>query len=128
MKTNITIMLSVESYRAVIGVFYLRLGKHEHTKKRIAPQGSCLRKSKKLMCFLKLFLCSAIIIVYLNLHYSSVILRNLTSEGGVESNPGPWLFSIRKVVQTSHHQGDIRYRSDSAGKQCTANAYFAIIF
>ena len=80
------------------------------------------------MYFLKFFLCSAIIIVYLNLHYSSVILRNLTSEGGVESNPGPWLFAIRKVVQASHHQGDIRYRSDSAGKQCTANAYFAIIF
>ena len=61
-------------------------------------------------------------------YYSSVIFRNLTSEGGVESNPGPRPFAIRKVVQTSHRQGDIRYGSDSAGKQCTANAYFAIIF
>ena len=125
MKTNITIMLSVESYREVIGVLYLRLGKHKHTKKRIA-QGSCLRKSKKLMYFLKFFSCSAIIIVYLNLHYSSVILRNLTSEGGVESNPGPRPFAIRKAVK--HHQSDMRYGSDSAGKQCTANAHFAIIF
>ena len=80
------------------------------------------------MCLLKTFLCNAIIIVYLNLHYSSVILRNLTSEGGVESNPGPRPFAIRKVAQASHHQGDIRYRSDSARKQCMANAYFAIIF
>ena len=61
-------------------------------------------------------------------HYSSVILRNLTSEGVVESNSGPRPFAIRKVVQASHRQGDIRYGSDSAGKQCTANAYFAIIF
>ena len=61
-------------------------------------------------------------------YYSSVIFRNLTSEGGVESNPGPRPFAIRKVAQASHHQGDIIYRSDSARKQCMANAYFAIIF
>ena len=79
------------------------------------------------MCFLK-FLSNAIIIVYLNLHYSTVILRNLISEDGVEINPGPRPFAIRKVAQASHHQGDIRYGSDSAGKQCTTNAYFAIIF
>lgn len=67
------------------------------------------------------------IIVYLNLYYSSVIFRNLTSEG-VESNLGPGPFAIRKVVQTSHHQGDIiKYVSDSAGKQRMANAYFTII-
>ena len=46
--------------------------------------------------------------MYLNLHYSSVILRNLTSEGGVESKPGPRPFAIKKVVQASHHQRDIR--------------------
>ena len=66
--------------------------------------------------------------MYLNLHYGSVILRNLTSEDGVESSPGPRPFAIRKVAQASHHQGDIRYRSDSGRKQCKANAYFAIIF
>ena len=80
------------------------------------------------MCFLKFFLSSAIIIVYLNSHYRSVILRNLTSEGGLESNPCPRPFAIRKAGQATHHQGDIRYGSDSAGKQCTSNAYFAIIF
>ena len=68
-----------------------------------------------------------IIILYLNLHYSSVILTNCTSEG-VESNPGPGSFVVRKVVQASHHQGDIKYESNSAGKQCTTNQYFAIIF
>ena len=68
------------------------------------------------------------IIVYLNLYYSSVIFRNLTSEG-VESNLGPGPFPIRKVVQASHHQGDIiKYVRDSGGKQRMANAYFAIIF
>ena len=67
-------------------------------------------------------------IVYLHSHYSSVIFRNLTNEG-VESNPDPGPFAIRKVVQASHHQGDIiRYGRESAGKQCTANAYFAIFF
>ena len=68
------------------------------------------------------------IIVYLNLYYSSVIFRNLTSEG-VESNLGPGPFAIRKVVQASHHQGDIiKYVRDSGGKQRMANAYFAIIY
>ena len=68
------------------------------------------------------------IIVYLNLYYSSVIFRNLTSEG-VESNLGPGPFAIRKVVQASHHQGDIiKYVRDSRGKQRMANAYFAIIY
>ena len=68
------------------------------------------------------------IIVYLNLYYSSVIFRNLTSEG-VESNLGPGPFAIRKVVQASHHLGDIiKYVRDSGGKQRMANAYFAIIY
>ena len=68
------------------------------------------------------------IIVYLNLYYSSIIFRNLTSEG-VESNLGPGPFAIRKVVQASHHQGDIiKYVRDSGGKQRMANAYFAIIY
>ena len=68
------------------------------------------------------------IIVYLNLYYSSVIFRNLTSEG-VESNLGPGPFAIRKVVQASHHQGDIiKYVRDSGGKQRMATAYFAIIY
>ena len=40
-----------------------------------------------------------------------------------------WHFGIRKVVQASHHQGDIiRYGRDSAGKPCMANPYVAIIF
>ena len=68
------------------------------------------------------------IIVYLNLYYSSVIFRNLTSEY-VESNLGPGPFAIRKVVQAPHHQGDIiKYVRDSGGKQRMANAYFAIIY
>ena len=85
-------------------------------------------ENQKIDVLSKVFLCSAIIIVYLNLHYNSVILRNLTSESGVENNPGPQPFAIREAVQTSHRQGGIRCGSNSAGKQCTANAYFTIIF
>ena len=67
------------------------------------------------------------IVVYLNLHHSSVMVTNFTSEGD-KSNPGPEHFAIKKVVQASYHQDDfIRYERDSAGKQCTANAYFANI-
>ena len=81
------------------------------------------------MYLLNFFLCSVIvIIVYLNLYYSSVVFRNLTSEG-VNYNLGPGPFAIRKVVQALHHQGDIiKYVRDSGGKQRMANAYFAIIF
>ena len=61
------------------------------------------------------------IIVYLNLYYSSVVFRNLTSEG-VEYNLGPGPFARRKVVQALHHQGDIiKYVRDSGGKQRMAN-------
>ena len=112
-------MLSVESYRVAMGVH-----------KKI----SCTRKllvkiKKKLMRLLKFFLYSLIvIIVYVNLHCTSVMVRSFTSQG-VEINPGPRQSAKKKVVQASRHQGHIiKYGRDSAGKQCTANAYFAIIF
>ena len=66
-------------------------------------------------------------VVYLNLRHSSVMVTDFTSESD-RSNPGPEHFAIKKVVKASYHQDDIiRYERDSAGKQCTANAYFANI-
>ena len=38
------IMLSVKSYRAAIGVFYLRLRKHVHTKKELRKESACENK------------------------------------------------------------------------------------
>ena len=67
---------------------------------------------------------------------------------GVESNPGPSRFSfcsdysdsvgsnnsaglrhfaIKKSIQASHHQGHFKY-GESAGMQCTSNAYFSIAY
>ena len=65
-------------------------------------------------------------IISKNLHYKSVRATKLTCEG-VESNPGPRNYTIKKAIQGSHHQGHVRYRR-SAGMQCTSNAYLAIIF
>ena len=87
--------MPVGSYRAAIGAFYFRLWKHVHKKRRIV-RGSCLQKSKKIVCLLKFFLCNVImIVVYLNLHHSSVMVTNFTSEGD-KSNPGPEHFAIKK--------------------------------
>jgi len=71
-------------------------------------------------------ICTVALAVFLNLHYSKVMAGNLTREG-IESNPGPRNFAINKSVLASHHQGDARYPIESAGKQCTANAYVAIV-
>ena len=49
----------------------------------------------------------------------------------VESNPGPETsgrnYAIQKTVHGTHHQGSLKY-GEYAGRQCTANAYFAIIY
>ena len=65
-----------------------------------------------------LVLCSILIeIISKNLHYGLVRLTKLTCEG-VESNPGPRNYIIKKTIQASHHQGHVRY-GRSAGMQCT---------
>ena len=66
----------------------------------------------------------------MNLHYALVRVSKLTEEV-IEINPGPenikWNYAIKKVEQASHHQGNSEF-GESAGMQCTSNAYFAIIF
>ena len=46
---------------------------------------------------------------------------------GIQSNPGPRNYAIKKALLASHHQGHSRY-GDSAGIQCTSIAYFSIIY
>ena len=86
-------------------------------------------------------------IICLNLHFAVVNFLNLTLEG-VESNPGPSRFilvqmiliqlrvivsvslknfAIKKSIQATHYQGHLNYR-ESAGMQCTSNAYFSIAY
>ena len=67
-----------------------------------------------------LFFALIAFIIYLNLHDRLVKLFKLTVEG-------PWVCNIKKVVQASCHQGHLPH-GDSAGMQCTSNAYLAPIF
>ena len=62
----------------------------------------------------------------INLHQKYVKASQLTSEG-IESNPGPRNYAIKKALLASHHQGHSLY-GDSAGMQCTSIAYFSIIY
>ena len=53
----------------------------------------------------------------------------LTGEGA-ETNTRPETiknYAIEKILQVTHHQGSENYEKD-AGKQCTSNGYFLIIF
>ena len=115
-------------HRLAIGTFYYRLRYVcqylKGTRKMLRDrhlQSSFPSRSLVFFIFIMYFAC-------LNLHYGLVRASNLT-RNGIEINPGPGSFVIRKSVQASHHQGDIcRYGIDSAGKQCTAIAHFAIVF
>ena len=75
----------------------------------------------------RLLLCNILIqIISKTLHYGLVRATKLTCEG-VESNPRPRNYTIKKTIQASHHQGHVRY-GRSAGMQYASNAYLAIIF
>ena len=50
----------------------------------------------------------------------------LTREG-IESNPGPRNYTIKKALLPSDQQGHSRY-GDSAGMECTSIAYLTIIY
>ena len=122
-------MLSIEAYSAAIGAFYSKMNCPRKIKVVAGFDSSNFKKLHKLICSTAYFLCPIVFYVtfLLNLHYSLVKAGNLAREG-VETNPGLRNFAINKVVQESHHQGDMRYGEDSAGRQCTANAHFAIVF
>ena len=61
----------------------------------------------------------------MNLHYGSARASKLTQEE-IESNPGPRNYAIKKAAQALHHQGNFKF-GESAGKQCTSNAYISFI-
>lgn len=67
-----------------------------------------------------------VLFVILNLHFAILNFSKLILEGA-ESNPGPNAKVLRKTLLATCHQGYKKYR-DSVGRQCTAMAYFSIIF
>ena len=73
-------------------------------------------------CFLKVLILANVpsFNLAINLDYKCVKSSQLTREG-LESNPGPRNYVIKKVLLASHHQGHSRY-GDSAGMQCTSIA------
>ena len=125
-------MLSIEGYRVVIGAFYLRLGHRIYESSKIfCGKYVVKRQTFQYSILLRLLMCIIPLqILQINLHYALVRASKLTEEG-IEINPGPENsnrnYAIKKVVQASHHQGNSKY-GESAGMQCTSNAYFAITF
>ena len=65
--------------------------------------------------------------MYCNVNLAFLKLLQLMCDGDIESNPGPTTYSISKVVEASHHQGDKRY-GNTAGSQCASNALFSIVW
>ena len=127
-------MHSIECYRLAIGIFYLKLRHRIHKIKKIISHndGNCLQSFHS--CVLNLtrhLICITLFyILQLNLHYGIVITTKLIKDG-VESNPGPETsgrnYAIQKTIHGTHHQGSLKY-GEYAERQCTANAYFAIIY
>ena len=59
--------------------------------------------------FVRLLLCSILLqIISRNFHYGFVRDTKLTCLG-VESNPGPRNYTIKKTIQASHHPCHVRY-------------------
>ena len=67
------------------------------------------------------------ITMYCNVNLAFLKLLQLMCDGDIESNSGTTTYSISKVVEASHHQGDKRYRN-TAGSQCASNALFSIVW
>ena len=64
-----------------------------------------------------------------NQHYGLVKVAKIIEDGagnnsGLETSRN---YTIQKVAQATHHQRNPKY-VEYAGKQCTANAYFAVIY
>ena len=66
---------------------------------------------------------------FVSLLIATYFLLKLIIEG-IESNPRPshgGAYEIKKAVQSTFHQGNTQF-GETAGIQCSSNAYFAIIF
>ena len=95
-------MISLEAYRARIGVFLIRGSRSQNLTK-----GSGFEEVDATLYFLRNFgICIIILILTLNLNFAVLKLLKLLVDGDVESNPGPTTFNPLKVVQGSFHQGN----------------------
>ena len=87
-------MLSLEAYRVTIGVFYVNLqhcvrtkkSKYENVKNTNMKNTNNSISSSFCLIKFQMVICTAALVVLLNLHYSKTMAGNLTREG-VESNP-----------------------------------------
>ena len=98
-------MVTFQAYRAVMGSFLQKV--------RSIQRQNYIHQS------------FAAFIMYCNINLAFLKLLKLCG-GDIESNPGP-TYSISKVVEASHHQGDKRY-GNTAGNQCASNALFSIVY
>ena len=134
-------MITIQAYRAVIGSFLQRA---RSIQRQNNVHQSCNSNWEKgsvggnqntshlnlcwdMIYFQRTFVMIFIaIVMYCNMNLTFLKLLQLMSDGDIESNPGP-TYSILKVVQASHHQGDNRY-GNTAGNQCSCNSLFAIVW
>ena len=135
-------MITVQAYRAVIGLFYgkarciqqqnldnRRGGSNWETDFVGRKRGNC-NTSRWNPCLDMLYFASTFllifigIVLYCNVNLAFVKLLRLMCDGDIESNPGP-TYSILKVVKASYQQGNIRFGC-TAGNQCACNSLFAL--
>ena len=123
-------MISLEAYKISRDMFYSRLKVLQKLKSFFALSSSISRVKGKSKEFLSFFGYIFLVIICLNLHFAVVNFLNLALEG-VKSNPAPRRFSfrldyshsvgsnssaglrnvaIKKSIQTSHQQGNLKYR------------------
>ena len=125
-------MQPIEVHRAAIGNFYLRCksgGRRREAQKYSEPNNE-LTGLPTLIIFTLLFYV-VILFHFSNLHIGDFNFAQLVAEG-IESNPGPTTptgvaSNIKKYVFGSCHQGHAKF-GDTAGIQCTSNAYLSICF
>ena len=128
-------MISIQAYRAVIGLFYLK-ARHitqQHSAAVIPqPQQHQHQNSYHVNNYLSdtYFLTTFIVVlvgifIYCNVNLASLKLLLLCA-GDIETNPGP-TYTILKLVKASYHQGNTRFGS-KAGTQCACNSLFALVW
>ena len=124
------IIISVEAYKTSPDMLYTRLEVLQKLNSFLALPSSTSRVKRKSKVFFSFFGYIFLVIICLNLHFAVVNFLNLALEG-VKSNPAPRRFSfrldyshsvgsnssaglrnvaIKKSIQTSHQQGNLKYR------------------
>ena len=108
-------MISIEAYRAVIGIFIfitpIRAKTFLHGMTR-----SKFNRNRILRLFQQ---SSALYVMFVFITVSLLIA------GDIESNPGP--YTLNKVIEGGFHQGDKRF-GNTAGSQCMCNALWSICY